>query len=195
MVPLPVLLTAWATRACALIERGNQLLASPAVTALQFHGIWLAALLASLWVLAGRARLRELQRQRRRSLGRHGASPRPGSAAALAAAAAEHEVGAAIAQLQQDERLTPAALALACPSQLLLLLQAGVGAPPLPAVTVVLPVRGCRSHSVANWEAILGLDYGERTASISNPSNSRSGAAACACPCQANPSSCVGDGA
>lgn len=27
-------------------------------------------------------------------------------------------------------------------------------------MTVVLPVRGCRSHSVANWEAILNLDYG-----------------------------------
>lgn len=95
MVPPPVLLTAWAAWACALIERGNRLLASPAVTALQFHGIWLAALLASLWVKAGRARLRELERQRRRSPGRHGASPRPASAAALAAAAAaaaEHEV-------------------------------------------------------------------------------------------------------
>ena len=44
---------------------------------------------------------------------------------------------------------------------LLLPLQAGVAAPPLPAVTVVLPVRGCRSHSVANWEAILNLDYGK----------------------------------
>ncbi len=41
------------------------------------------------------------------------------------------------------------------------LLQAGIAAPPLPAVTVVLPVRGCRSHSVANWEAILDLDYGK----------------------------------
>ena len=89
-----MLLTAWATWACTLIERGNRLLASPAVTALQFHGIWLAALLASLWVKAGHARLRELERQRRRSPGRHGASPRPASAAALAAAAAaaEHEV-------------------------------------------------------------------------------------------------------
>jgi hypothetical protein len=128
MVPPPVLLTAWATDACALIERGNRLLASPAVTALQFHGIWLAALLATLWVRAGRARLRELERQRRRAPGRHGSSPRPASSAALAAAAAEHE--------------------------------AGVAAQPLPAVTVVLPVRGCRSHSVANWEAILNLDYG-----------------------------------
>ena len=95
MEPLPVLLTAWATWACALIERGNRLLASPAVTALQFHGIWLAALLATLWVRAGRARLRELERQRRRSSGRHGPSPRPAgspAAAAAAAAAAEHEV-------------------------------------------------------------------------------------------------------
>ena len=98
-MPPPVLLTEWATWACNLIERGNQLLASPAVTALQFHGIWLAALLATLWVQAGRARLRELERQRRRAPGRHGASPRPASTAALAAAAAaaaaaaEHEVG------------------------------------------------------------------------------------------------------
>ena len=46
-------------------------------------------------------------------------------------------------------------------------LQAGVTAPPLPAVTVVLPVRGCRSHSVANWEAILNLDYGERVGRLS----------------------------
>ena len=97
MVPPPVLLTEWATWACDLIERGNRLLASPTVTALQFHGIWLAALLATLWVQAGRARLRELERQRRRAPGRHGASPRPASGAALAAAAAaaaaEHEVG------------------------------------------------------------------------------------------------------
>lgn len=34
------------------------------------------------------------------------------------------------------------------------------GQPKLPTVTVVLPVRGCRSHSVANWRAILNLDYG-----------------------------------
>jgi hypothetical protein len=30
----------------------------------------------------------------------------------------------------------------------------------LPLVTVVLPVRGCRSHSMANWRSMLHLSYG-----------------------------------
>lgn len=30
----------------------------------------------------------------------------------------------------------------------------------LPAVTVVLPVRGCRSHSLDNWRSMLALEYG-----------------------------------
>lgn len=34
------------------------------------------------------------------------------------------------------------------------------GQPRLPPVTVVLPVRGCRPHSLANWQATLGLNYG-----------------------------------
>lgn len=41
-------------------------------------------------------------------------------------------------------------------------LNAAHDSPPsqLPRVTVVLPVRGCRTHSVANWESILSLQYG-----------------------------------
>lgn len=86
MLPLPVLMGQWADAACLVIERAAHLLSHPLVTALQFHGVWLAALLASLWVLAGRARLRELQRQRRRSLGRRQG---PSSLASLAAAQQE----------------------------------------------------------------------------------------------------------
>lgn len=30
-----------------------------------------------------------------------------------------------------------------------------------PGVTVVLPVKGCRSHSLENWKSHLAMDYGE----------------------------------
>lgn len=88
MLPAPVLLEAWASTASAIVQRCQDALSHPIVTALQFHGIYLACLLATLWVMAGRARLRELERQRRRSLGRP-----PDSRGSLAAlAAAEQEV-------------------------------------------------------------------------------------------------------
>lgn len=164
MLPAPVLLARWDDFVAALIaviDRGNALLSHPLVTALQFHGVYLACLLATLWVLAGRARLRELQRQRRRSPG-CGAGARRGSnsGSSAALAAAEQEVrpvclactlpvprdAAAVLHLQPD------AAALPPPAQ--------AGEARLPGVAVVLPVHGCRSHSVANWEAILALAYG-----------------------------------
>lgn len=112
---------------CAAVERAQTWLSHPLVTALQFHGIWLVLLLATLWVLAGKARMRELQRQRRRTLGRPAGAltKSSGSRGSLASLAAEQEAGQ----------------------------------PRLPTVTVVLPVRGCRSHSVANWRSMLNLDY------------------------------------
>ena len=39
------------------------------------------------------------------------------------------------------------------------------GGQPLPGVSIVLPVRGCRSHSLSNWQSVLSLHYGERGAS------------------------------
>lgn len=91
MLPPPVLLRnllAWLSR---LVEGGNAALCSPLITALQFHGIWLVVLLATLWVFAGKARLRELQRQRRRALGRR-PGPKSSSRGSLAAIAGEQEV-------------------------------------------------------------------------------------------------------
>jgi hypothetical protein len=70
MLPLPVLLQAVATQLSDFVESGNAALCHPIITALQWHGIWLTTLLASLWILAGRARLREVQRQRRRAVKR-----------------------------------------------------------------------------------------------------------------------------
>lgn len=79
---------------CAAVEKAQSWLSHPVVTALQFHGIWLVLLLATLWMLAGKARLRELQRQRRRTLGRpKGALAKSsGSRGSLASLAAEQEV-------------------------------------------------------------------------------------------------------
>ncbi len=31
----------------------------------------------------------------------------------------------------------------------------------LPAVSVVMPVKGCRTHSVSNWSSQLATQYGE----------------------------------
>lgn len=86
MPPALVLIEEAADVLSLAATRGNLLLSSALVSALQWHGIWLAGLLATLWVIAGRARQREVQRQRRRALGRHGPK---GSLAALAAAEQE----------------------------------------------------------------------------------------------------------
>lgn len=79
---------------CAAIERAQSWLSHPAITVLQFHGIWLVILLATLWVLAGKARLRELQRQRRRTLGRPAGAlaKSSGSKGSLGSLVAEQEV-------------------------------------------------------------------------------------------------------
>jgi hypothetical protein len=74
MLPLPVLaqvFVAWLSR---LVELGNATLCSRWVTVLQFHGIWLAALLATLWVIAGQKRQQELHRQTRTALKRRAAA-------------------------------------------------------------------------------------------------------------------------
>ena len=91
MLPPPVLLQSGASALGAIVEHGNRLLCSPWITALQFHGIYLVLLLATLWVLAGKARLRELQRQRRGSLGR-APGPKGSSRGSLASMAAQQEV-------------------------------------------------------------------------------------------------------
>lgn len=69
-----------------VVERGNHALSSPWVSALQFHGVWLSTLLATLWVVAGKKRLQELQRQQR--------GMRRGGGSLAALAAAEQEVRA-----------------------------------------------------------------------------------------------------
>lgn len=93
MLPPPVLLQRAVASLSSLVEQGNVLLNSPWVTFLQFHGIWLVLLLATLWVLAGKARHRELQRQRRRSLGRPpGPKAKSSSRGSLASLAAQQEV-------------------------------------------------------------------------------------------------------
>jgi hypothetical protein len=91
MLPLPVLLQSGASALGAIVEHGNRLLCSRWITALQFHGIYIVLLLATLWVLAGKARLRELQRQRRGSLGRAPGS-KGTSRGSLASMAAQQEV-------------------------------------------------------------------------------------------------------
>jgi hypothetical protein len=70
MLPLPVLLKRIVSVLSLVVEGGNAILCHPLVTALQFHGIWLVVLLGTLWVIAGKARLREVQRQRRHALER-----------------------------------------------------------------------------------------------------------------------------
>ena len=67
MEALLALLQAWLAVIERGVARGNALLCSPWVTALQFHGIVPCLLLGTLWLLAGRARLAELRRQQRRA--------------------------------------------------------------------------------------------------------------------------------
>ncbi|KAI3425799.1 hypothetical protein D9Q98_007774 [Chlorella vulgaris] len=124
MLPLPVLLKRIVSVLSLVVEGGNAILCHPLVTALQFHGIWLVVLLGTLWVIAGKARLREVQRQRRHALER-----RLGNSNS-------HGIPASLADEQE------------------------AGQAKLPPVTVVLPVRGCRSHSMDNWRSVLHLNYG-----------------------------------
>jgi hypothetical protein len=124
MVPASSAGGAWAAPgeaiAAALI-RSNQAFCSPAVTALQFHGVVFGLLLGTLWFLSGWVRLQELRRLRR---------------------AADDRGRRRQGQQQRDGA------------------PADAGDEEAPSVTIVLPTRGCRAHSMDNWRAILGLDYG-----------------------------------
>lgn len=153
---------------CAAVERAQTWLSHPLVTALQFHGIWLVLLLATLWVLAGKARMRELQRQRRRTLGRPAGAltKSSGSRGSLASLAAEQEVregpnrGRVTAACGTRRHKPADSPCCGIHVHRLAAARLQAGQPRLPTVTVVLPVRGCRSHSVANWRSMLNLDYG-----------------------------------
>lgn len=90
MLPSLVLLAQFFAHAAGIVQAGSRLLWGRGMSLLELQGTFLACLLATLWVLAGRARQRELERQRSRSLGRRGGqAPPSGSLAALAAAEQE----------------------------------------------------------------------------------------------------------
>lgn len=86
-----VVLNQLLAHAAGLVASGSRLLWGRGMSLLELQGTFLACLLATLWVLAGRARQRELERQRRRSLGRRAGPAAPGGSLA-ALAAAEQEV-------------------------------------------------------------------------------------------------------
>lgn len=80
-MPSLVLLAQFFAHAAGIVQAGSRLLWGRGMSLLELQGTCLACLLATLWVLAGRARQRELERQRRRG----GQAAPSGSLAALAA--------------------------------------------------------------------------------------------------------------
>jgi hypothetical protein len=110
----------------------NRALCSSWATVLQVHGILPCLLLGTLWWLSGLARLRELRRREGH------AAPNNGLAARMQTSTpTTTTIKSASTKTRSSARLHEAA----------------------PAVSLVLPTRGCRPHSVPNWRAVLSLDY------------------------------------
>ena len=63
MLPSLVLLAQFFAHAAGIVQAGSRLLWGRGMSLLELQGTCLACLLATLWVLAGRARQRELERE------------------------------------------------------------------------------------------------------------------------------------